>query len=86
MHANMTQPAVGCREHEDSDAPTTSDMTQVSHMIYTGVEVRAAMLAAVGTCVVLAFGAMPGRRCFLRVTQVSHMIYTGVCFLSINPS
>ena len=31
--------------------------------------VRAALLPAVGTCVVLAFGAMPGRCCFLRVTQ-----------------
>ena len=30
--------------------------------------VRAALLPAVGTCVVLAFGAMPGRCCFLRVT------------------
>ena len=33
----------------------------------------AALLPAVGTCVVLAFGAMPGRSCFLRVTpQVMH--------------
>ena len=31
--------------------------------------VRAAVLPAVGTCVVLAFGALPGRCCFLRVTQ-----------------
>ena len=31
--------------------------------------VGAALLPAVGTCVVLAFGAMPGRCCFLRVTQ-----------------
>ena len=31
--------------------------------------VRAALLPAVGTCVVLAFGAMPGRCCFLRVTH-----------------
>ena len=31
--------------------------------------VRAALHPAVGTCVVLAFGAMPGRCCFLRVTQ-----------------
>ena len=30
---------------------------------------RAALLPAVGTCVVLSFGAMPGRCCFLRVTQ-----------------
>ena len=30
--------------------------------------VGAALLPAVGTCVVLAFGAMPGRCCFLRVT------------------
>ena len=30
--------------------------------------VRAALLPAVGTCVVLAFAAMPGRCCFLRVT------------------
>ena len=29
----------------------------------------AALLPAVGTCVVLAFGAMPGRCCFLRVTH-----------------
>ena len=28
-----------------------------------------ALLPAVGTCVVLAFGAMPGRCCFLRVTH-----------------
>ena len=33
--------------------------------------VGAALLPAVGLCVVLAFGAMPGRRCFLRVTQLS---------------
>ena len=32
--------------------------------------VRAALLLAVGTCVVLAFGAMPGRCCFPRVTPV----------------
>ena len=31
--------------------------------------VGAALLPAVGTCVVLAFGAVPGRCCFLRVTQ-----------------
>ena len=31
--------------------------------------VGAALLPAVGTCVVLAFGAMPGRCCFLRVTH-----------------
>ena len=31
--------------------------------------VWAALLPAVGTCVVLAFGAMPGRCCFLRVTH-----------------
>ena len=31
--------------------------------------VGAALLPAVGTCVVLAFGAMPGRCCFLRVTR-----------------
>ena len=31
--------------------------------------VEAALLPAVGTCVVLAFGAMPGRCCFLRVTH-----------------
>ena len=30
--------------------------------------VGAALLPAVGTFVVLAFGAMPGRCCFLRVT------------------
>ena len=30
--------------------------------------VRAALLPAVGACVVLAFGAMPGRCCFLRLT------------------
>ena len=37
--------------------------------------VRAALLPAVGTCVVLAFGAMPGRCCFLRVTlsRTMHM-------------
>ena len=34
--------------------------------------VRAALLPAVGTCVVLAFGAMPGWCCFLRVTQRNH--------------
>ena len=33
--------------------------------------VRAALLPAVGTCVVLAFGAMPGRCCFLRVTHLN---------------
>ena len=33
--------------------------------------VGAALLPAVGTCVVLAFGAMPGRCCFLRVTHLS---------------
>ena len=31
--------------------------------------VGAALLPAVGACVVLAFGAMPGRCCFLRVTH-----------------
>ena len=31
--------------------------------------VGAALLPAVGTCVVLAFGATPGRCCFPRVTQ-----------------
>ena len=30
--------------------------------------VRAALLPAVGTCVVLSFGVMPGWCCFLRVT------------------
>ena len=33
--------------------------------------VRAALLPAVGTCVVFAFGAMPGRCCFLRVTHTT---------------
>ena len=32
--------------------------------------VGAALLPAVGSCVVLAFGAMPGRCCFLRVTHM----------------
>ena len=31
--------------------------------------VRAALLPAVGTCVVLSFGVMPGWFCFLRVTH-----------------
>ena len=30
--------------------------------------VRAALLPAVGTCVVLSFGVLPGWSCFLRVT------------------
>ena len=33
--------------------------------------VRAALLPAVGTCVVLSFGVMPGWFCFLRVTRGS---------------
>ena len=33
--------------------------------------VRAALLPAVGTCVVLSFGVMPGWCCFLRLTHVS---------------
>ena len=33
--------------------------------------VGAALLPAVGSCVVLAFGAVPGRCCFLRVTQLA---------------
>ena len=37
--------------------------------------VGAALLPAVGTCVVLAFGAMPGRCCFPRVT-LNHCIMT----------
>ena len=34
--------------------------------------VRAALLPAVGTCVVLSFGVMPGWCCFLRVNNVLH--------------
>ena len=37
--------------------------------------VRDTLLPAIGTCVVLAFGAMPGRCCFLRVT---HYLMQGV--------
>jgi len=33
---NMTQPIGGCREHEDTDALRTSNMTQVSQIIHTG--------------------------------------------------
>ena len=32
--------------------------------------VRAALLPAVGTCIVLSFGVMPGWCCFLRVTYI----------------
>ena len=39
--------------------------TQVSQVPF-----RAALLPAVGTCVVLSIGVMPGWCCFLRVTQV----------------
>ena len=36
--------------------------------------VGAALLLAVGTCVVLAFVAMPGRCCFLRVTPTLNAV------------
>ena len=36
--------------------------------------VGAALLPAVSTCVVLAFGAMPGRCCFLRVPHIGDAV------------
>ena len=41
--------------------------------------IGAALLPAVGTCVVLAFGAMPGRCCFLRLTHSVDDNASGAC-------
>ena len=43
--------------------------------------VGAALLPAVGACVVLAFGAMPGRWCFLRVTPMHDSSASFKCML-----
>ena len=42
--------------------------------------VGAALLPAVGKCVVLAFGAMPGRCCFLRVTHANRLVHIRIGF------
>ena len=48
--------------------------------------VGAALLPAVGTCVVLAFGAMPGRCCFLRVThtRIHGFIVMAFCLVALG--
>ena len=45
--------------------------------------VGAAQLPAVGTCVVLAFGAVPGRCCFLRVTHdgIKSRVHACICII-----
>ena len=48
--------------------------------------VGAALFPAVGTCVVLAFGAMPGRCCFLRVTHMAYAMTRVAlcCFVAVS--